>query len=53
MSGTEKRSGAKFAQEIKRGDKEIDEIRAVVEFCTMVPEMKNDCIEKAREAMSK
>ena len=54
MGTTEKKSNnPKFTQEIRRGDKEIDEIKAVVEFCTMSKEMKDDCIEKARDAMSK
>ena len=53
MSITEKKSNnPKFTQEIRRGDKEIDEIKAVVEFCTMSKEAKDDCIEKARDAMS-
>ena len=41
----------KFMQEIKRGDKEIDEIKAIIEFCTMSPELRNNCIEKTRDAM--
>ena len=54
MSTTEKKSNnPKFTQEIRRGDKEIDEIKAVVEFCTMSKEERDDCIEKARDAMSK
>ena len=54
MSTIEKKSNnPKFTQEIRRGDKEIDEIKAVVEFCTMSKESKDDCIEKARDAMSK
>ena len=53
MSTTEKKSNnPKFTQEIRRGDKEIDEIKAVVEFCTMSKEAKDDCIEKARDATS-
>ena len=40
-------------EKMKRGDKEIDEIKAEIEFCSMSPELKNDCIEKARDAMSK
>ena len=54
MSTIEKKSNnPKFTQEIRRGDKEIDEIKAVVEFCTMPKEERDDCIEKARDAMSK
>ena len=41
----------KFMQEIKRGDKEIDEIKAIIEFCTMSPDLRNNCIEKTRDAM--
>ena len=53
MSTIEKKSNnPKFTQEIRRGDKEIDEIKAVVEFCTMSKESKDDCIEKARDALS-
>ena len=34
-------------------NKEIDEIQAVVEFCTMSKEMKDDCIEKALLEMNR
>lgn len=34
------------------GEKEVDDIKPVVEFCSMNAEMKNFCIEKAKEAMS-
>ena len=55
MSETEKKSNtnAKFIQEIRRGDKEIDEIKPIVNYCTMPAELKSDAIEKIREAMSK
>ena len=54
MSTIEKKSNnPKFTQEIRRGDKEIDEIKADVEFFTMPKEERDDCIEKARDAMSK
>ena len=54
MSTTDKRSNnPKFIQEIRRGDKEIDEIKVVVEFCTMPNELKDICVDKARTAMSK
>ena len=36
---------------MRRGDKEIDDIKAVIEFCTMSPELQNECIEKTRDAM--
>ena len=52
MSNSEKRSAnPKFTQEVRRGDKEIDDIKAVIEFCTMSPELKSECIEKTRDAM--
>ena len=56
MSENEKKSGntnAKFIQEIRRGDKEIDEIKPIVNYCTMPAELKSDAIEKIRDAMSK
>ena len=58
MSETEKKSksgvtNAKFMQDIKRGDKEIDDIKPVVKYCTMSQELKNDTISKIKEAMSK
>lgn len=52
MSITEKKINPKFTQEIRKGDKEIDEIKAIVDFCTMSSELKATCIECAREAMS-
>ena len=54
MSEAEKKSSntnAKFIQEIRRGDKEIDEIKVEIEFCNMNPELKSKCIEKTRDAM--
>ena len=56
MSEAEKKSSntnAKFIQEIRRGDKEIDEIKPIVNYCTMPAELKLDDIEKIRDAMSK
>ena len=56
MSEGEKKSSnvnAKFIQEIRRGDKEIDEIKPIVNYCTMPLELKMDTIEKIRDAMSK
>ena len=56
LSETEKKSGntnAKFIQEIRRGDKEIDEIKPIVNYCTMPAELKSDAIDKIRDAMSK
>ena len=56
MSEAEKKSSntnAKFIQEIRRGDKEIDEIKPIVNYCTMPSELKLDAIEKIRDAMSK
>ena len=56
MSEVEKKSSntnAKFIQEIRRGDKEIDEIKPIVNYCTMPFELRNDTIEKIRDAMSK
>ena len=56
MSEAEKKSSnanAKFIQEIRRGDKEIDEIKPIVNYCTMTAELKMDTIEKIRDAMSK
>ena len=55
MSEAEKKSSVntKIMQEIKRGDKEIDEIKPIVNYCTMPAELKNDAIEKIRDAMSK
>ena len=55
MSEAEKKSSntnAKFTQEIRRGDKEIDEIKPIVNYCTMPQELKLDAIEKIRDAMS-
>ena len=55
MSEAEKKSSntnAKFTQEIRRGDKEIDEIKPIVNYCTMPAELKLDAIEKIRDAMS-
>jgi hypothetical protein len=55
MSEAEKKSSntnAKFTQEIRRGDKEIDEIKPIVNYCTMPQELKFDAIEKIRDAMS-
>ena len=55
MSEAEKKSSnanAKFIQEIKRGDKEIDDIKPIVNYCTMSAELKMDTIEKIRDAMS-
>ena len=55
MSELEKKSSntnAKFIQEIRRGDKEIDEIKPIVNYCTMPVELKMDTIEKIRDAMS-
>ena len=56
MSEAEKKSSnanAKFIQEIRRGDKEIDEIKPIINYCTMPAEQKLDAIEKIRDAMSK
>jgi hypothetical protein len=56
MSEGEKKSSntnAKFIQEIRRGDKEIDEIKPIVNYCTMPADLKMDTIEKIRDAMSK
>ena len=56
MSEGEKKSSntnAKFIQEIRRGDKEIDEIKPTVNYCTMPADLKMDTIEKIRDAMSK
>ena len=55
MSEAEKKSSntnAKFTQEIRRGDKEIDEIKPIINYCTMPQELKLDAIEKIRDAMS-
>lgn len=52
MTTTEKKLNPKFTQEIRKGDKEIDEIKAIIDFCTMSTELKATCIEYAREAMS-
>ncbi len=55
MSEGEKKSSntnAKFIQEIRRGDKEIDEIKPIVNYCTMPADLKMDTIEKIRDAMS-
>ena len=55
MSEAEKKSSntnAKFIQEIRRGDKEIDEIKPIINYCTMPQELKLDAIEKIRDAMS-
>ncbi len=57
MSEVEKKSkssntNAKFMQDIKRGDKEIDDIKPVVKYCTMTQELKLDTISKIKEAMS-
>ena len=48
---TSGKSNTKFMQEIRRGDKEIDEIKIEIEFCNMNPELKSKCIEKTRDAM--
>ena len=48
-----KSSNAKFIQEIRRGDKEIDEIKPIINYCTLSAELRNDTIEKVRDAMSK
>ena len=58
MSETEKKSkssntNAKFMQDIKRGDKEIDDIKPIVKYCTMTQELKMDTILRIKEAMSK
>ena len=58
MSEAEKKSkssnpNAKFIQDIKRGDKEIDDIKPVVRYCTMSKELKMDTISRIKEAMSK
>ena len=58
MSEVEKKSkssnpNAKFIQDIKRGDKEIDDIKPVVRYCTMSQELKMDTISRIKEAMSK
>ena len=57
MSEAEKKSkssntNAKFMQDIKRGDKEIDDIKPVVKYCTMDQDLKMDTISKIKEAMS-
>jgi hypothetical protein len=36
---------------VRIGEKEIDEIKPVIEFSTMNQEMKESCIGKAKEAM--
>ena len=53
MSETEKKSksnnqNTKFIQDIKRGDKEIDDIKPVVKYCTMTQELKMDTISKIK-----
>ena len=48
---TSGKSNTEFMQEIRRGDKEIDEIKIEIEFCNMNPELKSKCIEKTRDAM--
>ena len=58
MSETEKKSksnnqNAKFIQDIKRGDKEIDDIKPIIKYCTMSQELKMDTISRIKEAMSK
>ena len=58
MSEAEKKSkssntNAKLIQEIRKGDKEIDEIKPIVNYCTMSVELKIDTIEKIKDAMSK
>ena len=58
MSETEKKSksnnqNAKFIQDIKRGDKEIDDIKPIIKYCTMNQELKMDTILRIKEAMSK
>ncbi len=52
-TGEKSNTNAKFIQEIRRGDKEIYEIKPIVNYCTMPAELKSDAIEKIREAMSK
>ena len=55
MTGIEKKSSntnSKFTQKIRRGDKEIDEIKPIVNYCTMPADLKMDTIEKIRDAMS-
>ena len=52
MSEAEKKSSntnAKFIQEIRRGDKEIDEIKPIVNYCTMPAELKSDAIELLKQ----
>ena len=57
MSEVERKSisntNAKFMQDIKRGDKEIDDIKPIVKYCTMTQELKMDTIAKIKDAMSK
>ena len=58
MSENEKKSkssntNAKFMQDIKRGDKEIDDIKPVIKYCIMNQELKMDTILRIKEAMSK
>ena len=58
MSETEKKSksnnqNTKFIQDIKRGDKEIDDIKPIIKYCTMSQELKMDTISRIKEAMSK
>ena len=40
-------------QDIKRGDKEIDDIKPIIKYCTMSQELKMDTISRIKEAMSK
>ena len=43
MTGIEKKSSntnSKFTQKIRRGDKEIDEIKLIVNYCTKPQKLK-------------
>jgi hypothetical protein len=46
---SDKRGRIQYA--LKTGEKDYDEIKPIVEFCTMSQELRDICINKAKEAL--